>query len=78
MPFVDNNGVKIHYESHGSVSAGEALFFGHGFTLDLRLWQEQVAYFSKTYRVVTIDSRGHGKSDSPETGYSRDHRESDL
>lgn len=75
MPFVDNNGVKIYYESHGS---GPALFFGHGYTLDSRLWREQVEFFSKNYQVVTIDSRGHGKSDSPETGYSRDHRESDL
>ncbi len=73
--FADNSGVRIYYESTGS---GTPIVFAHGFTLDHRMWEKQRDYFSARYRVVTFDSRGHGRSDSPVTGYSRDHRETDL
>ena len=75
MPIVQNGEIKIYYESSGS---GQALVFLHGFTLDRRMWNEQVEYFSREYQAVAIDARGHGKSEAPLTGYSRDHRETDL
>jgi 3-oxoadipate enol-lactonase len=91
MPFainrhnLDNSGapidddLRIHYETSGSQGdAKGALVFAHGFTLDYRLWQEQLEYFSREYFVVSFDSRGHGLSDAPVTGYSRDHRQTDL
>lgn len=70
-----NGDIDIYYESTGS---GEALVFGHGFTLDRRMWHHQVEYFSERYQCVTLDFRGHGKSGVPVTGYSRDHRETDI
>ncbi len=84
---LDNNGqpidgeLKVHYETAGKPdSAKGALVFAHGFTLDWRLWQGQLDYFGaeKGYFAVAFDSRGHGLSDAPQTGYSRDHRETDL
>ena len=75
MPYAQNGEIKIYYESHGQ---GEALVFGHGFTLDHRLWIPQVEELSKKYQVVTLDFRGHGRSGAPETGYSRDHRITDY
>ncbi|MFQ5607178.1 MAG: alpha/beta fold hydrolase [Candidatus Zixiibacteriota bacterium] len=89
MPSVNNNDVRIYYEDTGAVTgdtntldtgggSGNALVFAHGFTLDRRMWAGQAAYFSSNYRVVAFDSRGHGKSNAPLTGYSRDHRETDL
>lgn len=75
MPYAKTDDIEIYYESHGS---GPALVFAHGFTLDHRLWGPQVEYFSGDYQVVTFDSRGHGKSSAPLTGYSRDHREADM
>ncbi len=86
----DNNGaplnsdLRIHYQTSGNPeSAKGALVFAHGFTLDYRLWQGQLEYFASArtgsgYFSVAFDSRGHGLSDAPETGYSRDHRETDL
>lgn len=58
------DGVPISYEVYGS---GEpTLVFVHGWSCDSRYWREQVPYFAKKYRVVTMDLAGHGHS-----GYSR-------
>jgi len=47
------------------------IIFLHGFTLDHRQWNKQAEYFGQTRRVLCIDAMGHGKSDAPESGYSR-------
>ena len=75
MPYFHSGGVKLFYQDQGQ---GEALLFLHGFTCDHRMWQAQLDFFSQNYRVLILDSRGHGKSDAPETGYSRDHRVEDT
>jgi len=33
------------------------------------IWESQIAYFSKTHRVIAIDPRGQGKSSKPTEGY---------
>ena len=54
------DGVSIAYEVHGT---GEpALVFVHGWSCDRGYWTAQVAEFSQTHRVVTIDMAGHGDS----------------
>jgi pimeloyl-ACP methyl ester carboxylesterase len=54
------DGVPIHYVVRGK---GEtALVFIHCWSCDSNLWENQVSEFAKTYRVVTIDLPGHGKS----------------
>lgn len=75
MPFVDTSEVSLYYESEGK---GKPIVFLHGFTLDRRMWQRQVEFFSRKYRVIVYDSRGHGKSSCPATGYSRQDRVRDL
>jgi pimeloyl-ACP methyl ester carboxylesterase len=75
MPKIDIGDEKLYYEEHGS---GDPIVFLHGFTLDRRMWRRQVDYFSKSFRVIIYDSRGHGKSSCPETGYSRAIRVKDL
>jgi sigma-B regulation protein RsbQ len=55
-----SDGVPIHYSVTGK---GEpALVFIHCWTCNRSFWENQVAEFSKTYRVVTIDLPGHGES----------------
>lgn len=36
--------------------------FIHGWSLDSRLWHNQIRYFSDEYQVITIDLAGHGNS----------------
>jgi pimeloyl-ACP methyl ester carboxylesterase len=64
MPYIaTDDGVRIHYETFGE--AGEPLVLVHGFTGDIGDWDEQVAAFSGTHRVLALDHRGHGASEAP-------------
>jgi pimeloyl-ACP methyl ester carboxylesterase len=64
--FVERDGVKVAYEVFGS---GEpALVFAPTDPLvHSRAWKAQVPYLARTSRVVTIDPRGNGRSDRPES-----------
>lgn len=62
------DGVAIHYEVMGK---GEpALVFIPCWSCDRKLWENQVAAFSKKHRVVTIDLPGHGESGKGRTSWS--------
>ena len=55
-----SDGVPISYSVQGK---GEpALVFVHCWACNRHFWDNQVAEFSKTHRVVTIDLPGHGES----------------
>ena len=75
MPYAELGDIRLYYEDHG---AGEPIVFLHGFTLDHRQWGPQVEYFSKKYRCIVLDERGHGLSDAPATGYDRATRVEDI
>ena len=53
------NNVSISYRDEGS---GQPLVFLHAFPLSQRMWDDQVAAFVGTYRVITLDWRGFGES----------------
>jgi pimeloyl-ACP methyl ester carboxylesterase len=64
MPFVTNQGIRIHYESIGS---GPALVMHHGSLCsgtDL-IDCGYVDALKIDYQVILLDSRGHGQSDKP-------------
>lgn len=65
--FVEISNGTLYYEVHGN---GAPIVFIHGFTLDHRMWQSQVGYFSKTSRVITYDVRGFGQSSQPIDTYT--------
>lgn len=75
MPSFNSGEIRIYFEKRGE---GTPIVFLHGFSLDRRMWQEQMDYFSQSRCVIGCDARGHGKSDSPETGYAREDRTGDL
>ncbi len=57
---ISHDGEQIAYVKSGS---GEtALIFIHGWSLDSRLWHNQVSEFSKQYQVITMELAGHGNS----------------
>ena len=64
MAYVENDGVRIHYQVEGD---GPPLFLHMGFTVDLTGWYEwgYVDALKDDYRLILIDPRGHGKSDKP-------------
>lgn len=57
------DGIPIHSTVRGS--GPKTIVFVHGWTCDESSWQNQVPFFDKTYRVITLDLPGHGKSGSP-------------
>ena len=62
MPRAKVNGIELYYEVHGR---GYPVFFMHGFTYTVDMWQPQVEAVSGQYQMVAYDARGHGRSDSP-------------
>ncbi|WP_067711047.1 alpha/beta fold hydrolase [Nocardia yamanashiensis] len=60
MPFVTRGGVQVSYSDSGG---GErAIVLGHCLFMDQEMFAAQVAELAPEYRVITIDSRGHGAS----------------
>lgn len=65
-----SDGVNISYYEYGQ--GDKTLVFVHGWSCDSRYWNEQVEYFSKDYRVITIDMAGHGNSGSDRDRFTID------
>ena len=59
--YLEVNGINIqlNYIEKGS---GEPLILLHGNGEDNTYFVHQIEYFSKAYRVLALDTRGHGKS----------------
>lgn len=63
MPKVSINGVGINYESDGE---GFPLVLCYCRGGNATMWGPQVEAFSKDYRFIRFEPRGHGRSDAPE------------
>jgi pimeloyl-ACP methyl ester carboxylesterase len=66
MPYALNGNTKIWWESVGD---GEPVVLISGFTSDSGAWFRVVPHLTG-YRVITIDNRGTGRSDSPRGAYT--------
>ena len=76
MAFVDVDGVRIHVQDLGD---GPAVVLISGFGLDHELWDRQVRLLTdRGFRVLCVDQRGHGFSDTPLHGYDIDRLAADL
>lgn len=51
--------IELYYREKG---CGEALILLHGNGESSDYFEHQIEYFSDSYRVIAIDTRGHGKS----------------
>jgi len=72
---IEANGISMNYEITGS---GDCLVLIHGAGDNLNAWYNQVPAFSKEYRVLTYDVRGHGQTELTEGDYSFDVWSDDL
>jgi pimeloyl-ACP methyl ester carboxylesterase len=74
--FVENDGAHIWYAAYGS---GPAVILLHGGLGNSGNWGYQVpALVGSGYRVIVIDSRGHGRSTRDERPYSYELMASDM
>lgn len=69
MPTIDANGCPIHVQIDGPQDA-PALILSNSLGTTLHMWDGQVAPFTRHFRLVRFDRRGHGKSGSPKGPYS--------
>ncbi|PYT65780.1 MAG: 3-oxoadipate enol-lactonase [Acidobacteria bacterium] len=61
MPFVDSHHAQIHYALEGA-PGNPALIFSNSLGTDFSMWDPQIREFTKSFRVLRYDTRGHGKS----------------
>lgn len=65
------NGIDMYYEAYGT---GDPLVLLHGFNNSGQTWKAVLDDFSRHYRVILIDMRGHGRSTNPSGVFT--HRQS--
>jgi pimeloyl-ACP methyl ester carboxylesterase len=61
------SGDKIYFETSGK---GEPILFIHGLGSSSQDWEYQIKFFSKYYKTISVDLRGHGKTGSIAEAYS--------
>ena len=64
---VASNGIAIHTEERGTGAL--SLVFLHYWGGSSRTWKYVTAKLAPTFRTITVDHRGWGKSDAPAEGY---------
>ena len=69
------NGIKIWYAEFGK---GEPVILLHGGLANSNYWGLQVPALDKRYRVIVMDSRGHGRSTRNEQPFGYDLMASDV
>lgn len=57
--YANVNGISMHYDIHGE---GTPLVLLHGGYVDSDMWAIETLILSKSFQVIEIDSRGHGRS----------------
>src|SRR5258708_3034544 len=63
MPYVEAAGAKLYFEESGY---GYPIILIHEFASDIRGWEAQLRYFSRSYRCIAYNARGYPPSDVPE------------
>jgi 3-oxoadipate enol-lactonase len=70
MPMINaDDGRQINIEVEGSAGA-PALMLSNSLGTNLHMWDDQASEFTKHFRVIRYDRRGHGKSAVPQGPYS--------
>ena len=69
--FITSDGIRIAYRLDGDAEL-PVLLLSNSIGTDLHMWDGQLALFSRHFRVLRYDARGHGASDVPAGPYSFD------
>lgn len=65
------NDIDVAYSLEGPEGA-PVLTFSHSLCADHRMWDAQIPAFTKRFRVLRLDTRGHGATSAPAGPYSFD------
>jgi 3-oxoadipate enol-lactonase len=71
MPFIDIKDLRVHYQLDGPAGAA-TLVLSNSLGTNLSLWEPQLPAFSKDFRLLRYDSRGHGQTSATSGEYSVD------
>ncbi|MGE0224407.1 MAG: alpha/beta fold hydrolase [Acetobacteraceae bacterium] len=74
---VASDGTRLHLIEAGPPGAHTILFVP-GWTMPAWIWDQQIRFFSRGYRVIAFDPRGQGASDVPASGYDHVRRSRDI
>jgi len=69
------NGIEVNYVIEGE---GPVVTFSHSLGCDLSMWDAQAAALRGRYRVLRLDTRGHGRSGAPAGAYTPEQLAEDL
>jgi len=70
------NGITLNYETWGQ--SGKWITLVHGAQDNLDVWFNQVPVFSQKYRMLAMDWRGHGDTETPAIDYKHEIMVQDL
>lgn len=65
--YAKRDGVNLYYEQEGT--GAPPIVFVHGWCCDHTFFQPQFDFFKSSHVVTSLDLRGCGRSDQPESGY---------
>lgn len=75
--FINQN--RIHYLHWNRAGEKPALLFLHGLASNARIWEKVVPFLTDAgHACYAPDTRGHGLSDKPESGYGFDEISADI
>ena len=57
--YLNTRGIRLYYETYGK---GDPLLLFHMNGESMKVFYNQIPYFSQHYRVIAVDSRAHGRS----------------
>ncbi len=75
MSLIEVNGVRVNVEDTGAPAGkpdAPVVVFGHGLLFSGHMFRAQIERLQGSYRCVTIDWRGQGKSPAAADGYDMD------
>jgi 3-oxoadipate enol-lactonase len=75
MPKIRANDITMNYEQHGT---GEPIVLIPYLAADNACYAFQVAAYAKHFTCISLDLRGTGESDKPESAYTTEHLADDV
>jgi 3-oxoadipate enol-lactonase len=69
LPFIETKDLRMHYELDGPPDA-PTLVLSNSLGTNLSLWDSQLPVFTKNFRLLRYDSRGHGQTSTTQGEYS--------